>query len=101
MPLPESVMMLESGTTDYFEATMRRPPIPYQHFRPLFLFSLIGFCLWIAIRLLRAMACRALLVKNSTAICNITLPGIVGNLPLIFVGIGILCVAWNFYRDRN
>ena len=80
---------------------MRRPTMPFRHFRPLFLFATIGFCLWIAIRVLRALACHALMVKNAKAVCTITLPSVVVHLPLIFVGVGLVCVAWNFYRARD
>ena len=80
---------------------MRRPIRPFQHFRPLLLFGTIGFCLWIAIRVLRALACHALLARNAKAVCNITLPTVVVQLPLIFVGVGLICVLWNFYRSRD
>lgn len=80
---------------------MRRPVTPFRHFRPLILFGTIGFCLWIAIRVLRALACHALLARNAKAVCTITLPTVVVQLPLIFVGVGLACVIWNFYRARD
>lgn len=80
---------------------MRRPATPFRHFRPLFLFGAIGFCLWVAIRALRALACHALLARNAKAVCTVTLPKIVTQLPLIFVCIGVLCVVWSFYRSRE
>ena len=71
---------------------MRRPVTPFRHLRLLLLFGTISFCLWIAIRILRASACHALLARSAKAVCNTTLSSVVVQLPLVFVGVELACV---------